>query len=178
MFENSQLVRGAMAGAVATVPMTMAMTRLREELPEWQRQQPLPPVEITARAENRVGVNWDQETHKAAAVVAHFGYGALCGALYGLLAKRFHQREEVKAPVFALGVWAISYLGWLPALRLMPNAKNLPRERNTMMILSHIVWGLALSRFIKQEPKKIIREAMKGASGGQKSAKLARRVLG
>jgi len=49
----------------------------------------------------------------------------------------------VKGIVFGLGVWAASYLAWLPALGILPPATEAPPRRNAVMIAAHIVWGAA-----------------------------------
>jgi hypothetical protein len=46
-------------------------------------------------------------------------------------------------------VWAASYLGLLPALRLLPPATNHPRHRTALMIAAHLVWGSALGAILQ-----------------------------
>lgn len=110
------------------------------------RRHPAPPVEITARIAKRA----DGETAKtgrgliAATGVLHFGYGAATGALYPLVADHVRAPPVVTGVAFGLGVWAASYLGWIPAVRLLRPATQQPAERNIVMILAHVAWGAAL----------------------------------
>lgn len=83
----------------------------------------------------------------------------------------------VKGVVYGLGVWAVSYLGWLPALRLMPKATHDRSERNAIMIAAHLVWGYALSRLIQRDPRLLVREAIAGATDNTISARNAERAF-
>ena len=51
---------------------------------------------------------------------------------------------------YGLGVWAMSYLGWIPAARILTPAHRHPLRRNLLMIAAHIVWGLTLSKSLKE----------------------------
>jgi hypothetical protein len=42
---------------------------------------------------------------------------------------------------FGLAVWAVSYLGWLPAAGILSPATEHPARRNALMIGAHVVWG-------------------------------------
>jgi len=126
---------GALAGLVATVPMTLVMLaghRLFEP-----RQAKLPPRLITDRL---LGRKASDEAGRWHALAAHFGFGAATGALFAL----WPPPSVGKGVVFGLAVWAVSYLGWVPGLRLMPPATRQPARRNAIMIAAHVAWGLAL----------------------------------
>jgi hypothetical protein len=53
----------------------------------------------------------------AATGAAHLGFGLGGGALYGAIV---HRSSVHRGVAFGIGVWAVSYAGWIPALRLMP----------------------------------------------------------
>lgn len=136
---------GAIAGTVATVPMTLVMVALYRTLPAPGRA-PLPPVRITAEMARRAGA---RETLRgrgliAGALAAHFGYGAVTGALYPLLFPARHDSLALGA-VYGVGVWILSYLGWIPAARILEPATRHPPQRNLLMIVAHVVWGAALA---------------------------------
>lgn len=47
---------------------------------------------------------------------------------------------------YGLLVWVVSYMGWLPAVRLFPYApKSEPAPRNALMIFAHFVFGSSLA---------------------------------
>lgn len=140
----SKLLTGALAGSIATAPMTLAMELMHRWLPRSERY-PLPPSEITTKLTREAGVaqHLDQEQHVALTLVNHFGYGAAVGSLYGLLPSK--PRAPLPAALWGIGyglvVWAVSYLGLLPALGILRPATEHPERRNLLMIAAHVVWG-------------------------------------
>ncbi|MDB5294329.1 MAG: hypothetical protein JWO31_312, partial [Phycisphaerales bacterium] len=74
---------------------------------------------------------------------AHFAFGAAAGAAYAATAGRLPGPPAVKGSAFGVGVWAASYLGWLPAVGLLPPATEESARRNLIMIGAHVVWGAA-----------------------------------
>lgn len=140
------LIKGALAGIVATIPMTLAMKTLHSELPPDERY-PLPPRLIVESAAEKLDVEDDlrEEDEFALTVASHFAYGAATGAIYcqGLEIQDM-QPSAASGIVYGLGVWTVSYLGLLPGLGLLTPATEHPARRNAVMIAAHIVWGAAL----------------------------------
>jgi hypothetical protein len=134
--------KGALAGFAATAPMTVAMWALdRSWRPTEQR---LPPKQITRKLARRFRLDrlLNESGKEAASWASHFGYGAATGAAYPLTAERIPVRAEVKGPLYGVLVWALSYLGWLPALAILPHAKRQSTWRNIALVGSHVIWGL------------------------------------
>jgi len=138
-------IAGGIAGLVATVPMSIAMLALRKWLPHYQRYE-LPPRQITKRTTKKLGFgkHLEKEHHSALSVVAHFGYGTATGTLYAPVARRLPLPPVASGIAYGLFVWAVSYLGLLPALGLLAPATEHPAQRNVLMIVSHIIWGAVL----------------------------------
>lgn len=139
----NRFAAGALAGLAATVPMTLAMLILRRVLPT-SEEAPLPPEEITARTTEKTDAlpDRDEDELRPLSLAAHFGFGALAGALYAPLAAREGRLPPtVRGVGYGLGVWAVSYLGWLPGVGLLPPATEQPARLGVMMSLSHVVWG-------------------------------------
>lgn len=136
-------LQGAIAGLLATVPMTLVMVKWHQKLPLTQRYF-LPPRLITDQLAAKMpnaGRFIGPPARRAHA--AHFAFGAAAGAAYSLIAPR---RASATAGVgYGLLVWAASYLGWVPLADLMAPATRQPAARNAMMIAAHIVWGAALA---------------------------------
>src|SRR6266702_5711332 len=82
-------LKGALAGFIATAPMTVFMLLTQRFLPKGQ-QYDLPPEIITKELAHRAHVrqHMDKRQILAATTVSHFGYGAAMGALYGPLSKK------------------------------------------------------------------------------------------
>lgn len=125
--------------------MTVAMIAMHRQLPRHQRY-PLPPRRITVRALEKVGVKhrFDRRERTGLTMLAHFGYGASVGGLFGLLAPRNMSRSIAAGVGYGILVWAGSYLGVLPSLGLHRSATREPAERNALMIAAHVVWGAVL----------------------------------
>ena len=145
-----RLAAGAVAGFVATAPMTLVMDRMHRRLPVTRRQA-LPPRIVTREAAESVGADRQLSSRElnGLALLAHFGYGAACGATYAALIPRSRVPHPVGAMGWGLAVWAGSYLGWLPALGLHPPATREPRDRNGLMIAAHAVWGAAAGTMLE-----------------------------
>lgn len=132
-------VSGLASGAAATLPMTLAMLALRSRMPrEWFKT--LPPRKITFNLLHRLGLarGLDRKNERRLVGLSHFGYGTAAGALYGLMPRR------LPGPLYGLAVWAVSYLGAMPALSLYRSAHRDPASRNSLMIAGHMVWGAFL----------------------------------
>jgi hypothetical protein len=138
---NGMLI-GAAAGVAATVPMTFVMETLHERL-DGEPARPLPPREVTEGMAARAGVHHElsEQDKQDLTLAAHFAYGASCGAVFGLVAPRSAPLAIATGMAFGLGVWAGSYLGWLPAMGVRHHARHDPVERSGLMIAAHVVWG-------------------------------------
>ena len=122
--------------------MTLAMLAMQRLLPRWQ-QYALPPEKITEQITRRVKPDKpaNKQERRALSLLFHFGYGAGAGVLYGLLAKRLPLPSLLKGPLYALLLWAGSYLGWLPLMGISQSAPSQPLRRNLLMIVAHLLWG-------------------------------------
>lgn len=134
---------GAIGGLVATVPMSAAMLVARR-LGFMGRQ---PPERITQkvffRGLRRVR---SRETRNALATVLHFTFGGVGGAVYGVAQRRLPVRVNpiLTGVVFGTLVWAVSYMGWVPALGLMPQPRHDRPDRPVIMIVAHWIFGATL----------------------------------
>ncbi len=143
------VLSGAAAGLVATLPMTASMEAMFRFLPRHQ-QYALPPGEITAKLTDELGVSdkLDQPEHVTLTLFNHFAYGAAAGAVYGLVAAalqtKLRSAPALKGVGWGFVVWSVSYLGLLPALGVLRPATKHPGRRNMLMIAAHLVWGSVL----------------------------------
>ncbi len=134
---GSRLLIGAIAGFVGTMAMTSAMRRLHQRLPQEVRY-PLTPREIIDSAAEKAQVELGNEAAKDATLAGHFLYGAACGAMLGAVDPRMGRGSGALA---GFGIWFGSYLGWIPAARILKPATEHPARRNLLMIGVHLVWG-------------------------------------
>ncbi len=148
------LLAGALSGLIASVPMGLAMMGLNRVLPGRNRpgERALPPKQITGKAADQAGVEalmrpgprWEPTTW-----LAHLGYGAATASLYPLVAQKLPLPAVLTGIFYALGVWAGSYLGWLPVTGILPPATEQSRRRNAVMVSSHMLWGALIGLLAK-----------------------------
>jgi uncharacterized membrane protein YagU involved in acid resistance len=122
--------------------MTAAMQRMHRLLPSDERYA-LPPREITDRIGGSPILSASETNRSAAALTNHFAFGALAGAVYAAL---FPNRGSGPGVIYGLAVWAASYLGWIPAAGILPDATRHPLRRNLLMLAAHVVWGATLTK--------------------------------
>jgi uncharacterized membrane protein YagU involved in acid resistance len=139
------MLAGFVSGLAATAPMTAAMVAMHRKLPRHKRY-PLPPRRITMRVLEKLAVkhHLEEEHRTGLTMLAHFGYGAAAGTLFGMIAPREPSRAIPVGIGYGLLVWAGSYLGLLPSMDLHRPATREPAERNGLMIAAHVVWGAAI----------------------------------
>jgi putative membrane protein len=136
--------KGAIAGAAATIPMTAFMLAMQRNLPKDQRYE-LPPEKITKEIADRTNVSehMNKQQQVGASLLSHLGYGASMGSIYAPIARRVPLSPLIKGTLFGLVIWAVSYLGWMPAVKFSTSATEEPANRNLLMIGAHIIWGSA-----------------------------------
>ncbi len=165
--------RGAVAGALATGPMTLLMLGLHRALPGDQK--PLPPVEITASLAEKSDIADDLPRGwlAPASLAGHIAYGAAGGTIYGSLAPKMPLGPAASGAIWGLGVWAASYLGYLPALGLYRPVEEDSPQRTAIMVSAHLVWGASLGlamKWLSPGPKNVPRfghSSGRGAVGAE-----------
>src|SRR5688572_4402964 len=108
------LARGAAGGVAATVAMSALM--LGAQQVTWMGRQP--PKRITESALRAVGLRGsNEETRNLASVASHLVFGVGNGALFSVARPRLRLPGPavLQGVLFALGVYAASYQGWVPA---------------------------------------------------------------
>jgi uncharacterized membrane protein YagU involved in acid resistance len=140
-----RMLVGAAAGTAATIPMTAYWEYMHTHLPG-EPPRPLPPREIVEAMAVRAGVSRElsERDIQNLTLAGHIGYGALTGSLFGLMSPRGAAGSMAAGALFGLGVWAASYLGWLPAAGLRQPVTYDPADRTRLMVGGHVVWGVAL----------------------------------
>lgn len=137
---GDRMILGALAGFSATLPMTWVMRHLHRRLPPSERY-PLPPREL---GETLPALGLRPST---ATLLYHFLYGALAGSGLAALTAR---RDLGTGALFGVGVWAGSYLGWIPAAGLLRSAAGHPPRRNGLMLVAHLAWGACLAAGLRE----------------------------
>ncbi|MFC6578008.1 DUF6789 family protein [Planomonospora parontospora] len=133
------LVRGAAGGVLATAVMSVVM--VAGEKAGLMGDQPPKRIVRAALPGHR---HRSKPGEGVLGAIAHFGFGAGAGAVYGLLS-RGRRIAPPLGVVYALGIWVGSYAGWVPRLGILP---SIPRDRPgrpLVMGTAHAVYGAALA---------------------------------
>ena len=140
------LLRGAVAGTVATGLMSALMIAARKA----GLMGAMPPEKITARFLDRAGIRRSREQQDALATAFHFAFGAGGGALYAAALRRAPLPPILRGMAFGTAIWAVSYMGWVPALGIMPPPDRDRPGRPVAMLLGHLVYGGALGALARR----------------------------
>lgn len=133
--------QGAGAGVAGTAAMTGVLLAARAAglLGE------LPPRRITDAALGAADVHGlSPAARRGLAIVAHFGFGAAMGAVFGALrppGMRGAGRRAAAGAVFGLALYAASYAGWIPALGILPPPHRDVPGRPAATVAGHLVYG-------------------------------------
>jgi len=108
----------------------------------------MPPEKITATMLRRAGIAHSRGEQDAVAAFLHFGFGAAAGAAFGVIAPKPLMVRLPAGLAYGAAIWGVSYMGWVPALGIMPPAERDRRDRQTVMLAAHLVYGTALAVMI------------------------------
>ncbi|HSH60500.1 MAG TPA: DUF6789 family protein [Acidimicrobiales bacterium] len=141
--------RGAGAGLVATIPMSAVMFAAQRLGPVDE----LDPEIITETGLEAAGVEASETAQNLLSTLAHLGFSAGVGALYGLLSPHLRRAPLITGPLYGLAVCGASYQGWIPALGIAPPLSRRGPARRWMQLLSHAVYGTVLGRLAGQSSR-------------------------
>ncbi len=133
---------GAGAGLVAVVPMSGVMFAAQRVGPVGE----LDPEIITEAGLGAAGVEASETTRDLLSSLAHLGFGAGMGALYGLVSPRLARAPLLTGALYGLVVCGASYQGWIPALGIAPPLSERGPARRSMQVLAHVVYGAVLGQ--------------------------------
>lgn len=137
-----QLLAGAAAGVIATIPQSAVVWGARS-LGVYRRT--AAPEAVAERLTNRVTEleQLPRRWRPMVKLIEHFAFGAAVGAAFGAVAGRLRPRV-VAGLVVGLAVWKLSYDGWIPRLGILPPPERDEPGRARTMIAAHVAYGLAL----------------------------------
>ena len=140
----ARLAARAGAGAVAGIGATSAMNKVFAVGMATHLLGEPPPRKIVRKGLEEMGAKPPKGVAlDMAALVAHYGFGASMGALFGLL-PAYPRNPVLRGALFGLGVWSASYMGWIPKLGIMPPPRHDKPGRPAVMIAAHLVYGAVL----------------------------------
>jgi hypothetical protein len=127
----------------------MMMTGARQLTTSLGLMEETPPETIVGRVAPRAVHALDRDTRSALTELAHWGYGAVGGACYGLLPRPVRSNAAT-GPVYGLAVWLAFELGIAPLLGLRhPQGRVAGR---VMLVVDHALYGIVVAdRFAPEE---------------------------
>ncbi len=151
--DSVALVDGGISGGVATMAMSLVMWGARHAGLVGK----LPPARLAAAlldaADAQDAPGWARD---ALAAVLHLGFGAAAGSLFALLHSRLRVSiaPTVQGMAYGLVVWLVSYMGWVPAVGLLPAATRDEPRRPVVMVLAHGVYGAVLGALVGRRSRR------------------------
>ena len=148
--------RGALAGLIATVPMSLTMVALFRTLPQDERY-PIAPAILTSEVvERALHRHLNPPARMALTLASHFAYGASMGAVAGPFARRLRLPGPFAGILAGIGVWALNYAAALPSLGLLRPEAQRPAPRRLLLFTAHLTWGVTLGWVISAiEPEQV-----------------------
>lgn len=146
--EPREVMHAALRGAIAA----MAMTGMRTLTQTLEIVKESPPQAIFRQRAKGVLAPLPRRYHRAAVELAHWGYGAAGGAVFGSLPAAVRRRRRWIGPLYGLAIWAGFELGIAPALGLRQASERRLVER-LAFALDHLLYGLILSE-IRARPQR------------------------
>lgn len=141
-----KLEQGVSAGLLATFPMTAVMVAAQH----LGLVGKAPPAKITDAVLDKAHVGAPPSERRLLTALAHFGFGAASGAMYSALrpGRPSLGRAAVEGIAFGTAVWGASYVGWVPALGIMPPPTRDRKDRQLSLVVAHWVFGAALGLMV------------------------------
>jgi uncharacterized membrane protein YagU involved in acid resistance len=118
----------------------------------------MPPEKITAAMLHRTGIGHNGTQQDVLATLLHFGFGATAGTAFGVIAPRPLMLRLPAGLAYGAAIWGVSYMGWVPALGIMPRADRDRRDRQAVMLAGHLVYGVSLAAFVGSRVRKVIND--------------------
>jgi hypothetical protein len=138
------LARGAGAGSVATVAMSVVMLAAQRLGATPQPE----PEAITEAGVSALGLDVSKGRKEMLAAAAHLAYGAAMGSFFAVLAPKVPVAPSAKGPVFGLFLAVASYEGWVPAAGILPALHAQAEGRRRQLLLAHLLYGSVLGRLV------------------------------
>lgn len=143
------IARGAFGGLAATAAMTGFMYAGKAA---GLLHKP-PPKTITARAGRKLHLpvgKSPEPIFDTAWLAGHVAYGTASGVAFALLRRLSPVGTIASGLIYGGGLWAISYLGVMPALGLFPVPTETSTSQTAIMIAAHGVYGVVLAEVNSQ----------------------------
>ena len=145
---GEDLVKGAIAGAVATWVMGKVTDVLYRREDQWARRQEDDARSgktaygvLAEKAAGAMGATLDDRNRERYGAAAHWALGIGAGAIYAVLRRRFQAVGRVAGVGFGTMFWAAVDEGVVPALGLTPGPGAFPWQTHARGLAGHLTFG-------------------------------------
>lgn len=145
--ETGEIAHAAVRGAIAA----MAMTGMRAFTVELGIVDQTPPQAIVRQRARGLIRRVPRKRRRAAIELAHWAYGALGGAAFGMLPAGIRKRRRWLGPIYGLLLWLGFEAGLAPLLGLK-QARQLRLVERGALAADHLLYGVVLSE-IRARPQ-------------------------
>ncbi len=145
---GGDLIKGAIAGAVATWVMGKVTSTLYEREDRWARRQEDDAREgktaygvAAEKAARAMGAPLKQSQSEKVGSGIHWVLGMGAGAVYAVLRRRFESVGRVAGLGFGTAFWAVVDEGLVPGLGLTPGPRAFPWQTHARGLAGHLTFG-------------------------------------
>lgn len=142
--------RSARRSAARGLVASMAMSGLRQVTVGMGWLERTPPDEIVHDGAPLLVLPLTRGHEQAAVELAHWAYGTVVGAGFGLLPERV-RRSRWAGPGFGVGTWLAYELAIAPALGVQVAERRTVVTR-AMLVLDHVLYGLVVADQVAPDP--------------------------
>lgn len=146
------LAKGLLAGLIGGLAATAAKSFAEKIYQPRTHGEPEPPVLL---AEKLAGHRLEGVKRLAASETIHWGFGALTGAAYGVLAEYYPQATANDGAVFGTALTSLTHGAALPALGLSATPDEQTFREKTSEIATHVVYGV-----VTETVRRVVRKAL------------------
>jgi putative membrane protein len=144
------LAKGLLAGLVGGLVATAAKSIAEKIYPPRTHGEPEPPVML---AEKLAGHELMGTEKEVAEETIHWGFGALTGAAYGVLAEYYPEATSEDGAAFGMALASLTHGSALPAMGLSAESEEQTTRERTSEMVTHVVYGLVtetVRRFVRK----------------------------
>jgi hypothetical protein len=145
---GKDLIKGAIAGAVATWVMGKVTNTLYEREDRWARRQEDDARQgktaygaAAEKAARAVGASLRDAQREKLGSALHWAIGIGAGAAYAVLRRRFESVGRAAGFGFGTAFWAALDEGLVPALGLTPGPRAFPWQTHARGLAGHLTFG-------------------------------------
>ena len=146
------LVKGLVAGLIGGLVATAAKSVAEKIYPPRTHGEPEPPSVL---AEKIAGHDLTTSQEAVATQAIHWGFGALTGAAYGMLAEYYPAATQKDGAAFGTALDSLTHKAALPAMGLSAEPEEQTLREKTSEMATHVVYGI-----VTETVRRVVRKVL------------------